>query len=92
MKRILLYITATLLSFSAFAQKYGFTFPQISDDDGRTFGNEIWRGIGGIGQHKTRVRFSRLGAARGRVFKLGMSDPVRTAISAIDVEAEPARS
>ena len=67
-------------------------FLQISDDDGRTFGNEIWRGIGGIGQHKTRVRFSRLGAARGRVFKLGMSDPVRTAISAIDVEAEPARS
>lgn len=67
-------------------------FLQISDDDGRTYGNEIWRALGGIGMHKTRVRFSRLGAARGRVFKLGMSDPVRTAISAVEVDAEPART
>ena len=67
-------------------------FLQISDDDGRTYGNEIWRSIGARGMHKTRVRFSRLGAARGRVFRLGMSDPVRTAISAVEVEAEPART
>jgi hypothetical protein len=67
-------------------------FLQISDDDGRTYGNEIWRSLGERGKHRTRVRFSRLGAARGRVFRLGMSDPVRTAISAVEVEAEPART
>ncbi|MBU6188409.1 MAG: hypothetical protein KGR68_03750 [Betaproteobacteria bacterium] len=65
---------------------------QISDDGGRTFGNEIWRDLGARGAHRTRVRFSQLGAARDRVFRFGMADPVRTAISAVDIEAEPQRS
>lgn len=67
--------------------------PQIwltsSDDGGRTFGNEKWRSLGGMGEYQARVIFSRLGASRQRVYRLQMSDPVRCTLMAMDLDAEP---
>jgi hypothetical protein len=64
-------------------------FLSWSDDGGRSFGNEIVRSLGGIGEYQTRVKFDRLGSARNRVFRLSMSDPVRTAIMAVEIDATP---
>lgn len=50
---------------------------RMSDDGGYTFGNEHWKSIGRIGQYKNRVRWTRLGVARNKVFKVTISDPVR---------------
>lgn len=61
-----------------------------SDDGGRTFSYDMEASLGGIGQYRTRVRFLRLGAARERVYRLQMSDPVRTTIIAANFEANPA--
>ena len=53
--------------------------PQImmaySDNGGRTYGNELWRSAGKLGEYKNRVRWSRLGSARDRVFKVEYSEP-----------------
>jgi len=59
---------------------------QFSDDGGRTWSDERWTGIGAQGQYRRRARWSRLGAARDRVFRIGMSDPVRTAIVAANLD------
>jgi len=67
--------------------------PQIwlswSNDGGRTFGNERWRSLGALGEYTARVRFSRLGESRQRVYRLQISDPVRCTIMAMDLEAQP---
>ncbi len=61
---------------------------QCSDDGGRTWSNERWATLGRQGRYRTQLRWGRLGAARNRVFRLSMSDPVRTALIAADIEAE----
>ena len=61
---------------------------QKSDDGGRTFGNERWATLGRQGVYRTRVRWNRLGAARNRVFRISMSDPVRTALIAADFSVD----
>ncbi len=61
---------------------------QYSDDGGRTWSNERWATLGRQGRYRTQLRWGRLGAARNRVFRLSMSDPVRTALIAADIEAE----
>jgi hypothetical protein len=48
----------------------------ISDDGGKTWGNEMWRSAGKIGEYGWRVRWLRLGQARRRVFRVMFSDPV----------------
>lgn len=60
----------------------------VSDDGGRTFGNERWTSLGRAGNFRRRVTFRRLGAARERVYRLQMSDPVYTAIVATNFDAE----
>lgn len=47
-----------------------------SDDGGKTWSNEHWTTMGAIGKYKTRVRWSRLGLARDRVYELAFTDPV----------------
>jgi hypothetical protein len=58
--------------------------PQImldwSDDGGRTWGNEIWRSMGLIGQYRHRVRFHRLGSFFNRTLRFRISDPVKTIV------------
>jgi hypothetical protein len=59
--------------------------PQImmrySDDGGRTWSNERWTTIGAIGKYKTRVRWTRCGSARDRVFKVKYTDPTQFQIN-----------
>lgn len=53
---------------------------QVSDDDGRTWGNEIWRSLGKMGQYKCSTRINRLGSTyrdQGRVYRYSISDAVR---------------
>jgi hypothetical protein len=51
-----------------------------SDDGGRTWGNERTASIGQIGEFDARVRWTRLGRSRNRVFRIAVSDPVKIAI------------
>jgi hypothetical protein len=62
--------------------------PQVfldwSDDGGRTWSNEIWRQLGKRGDFHRTALFNRLGQSRDRVYRMGISDPVRrTLIQAI---------
>lgn len=50
---------------------------QYSDNDGRTWSSEKWRGLGQIGEFKRRVRWYALGQARRRIYRIGGSDPVK---------------
>jgi hypothetical protein len=54
---------------------------QFSDDGGRKWSSEKWRAMGRQGQFKTRVRFARLGAAKDRVYRYAISDPVRRTLT-----------
>jgi hypothetical protein len=61
-----------------------------SNNSGQTFGNEHWKSAGRVGQYKTRVKFTRLGAARDRVYEFVVSDPVPWRL--IDAVFEPSPS
>ena len=60
--------------------------PQImmrySDDQGRTWSNELWRSMGAIGDGNIRVRWNRLGQFYTRVFRFIISDPVKRVLIA----------
>lgn len=61
---------------------------QMSNNGGKTFGNEHWESAGALGTYGTRVSWTRLGRARGynRVYRVVMTDPVpwRIATSYLD--------
>jgi hypothetical protein len=59
-----------------------------SSDGGRTWGAERWRSLGYQGEYRGRVEWLRLGSAREKVFRLQWSDDVRTALIAVNVDAE----
>lgn len=61
----------------------------VSDDGGRTFSYDMEASIGRMGEYQTRAVFRRLGQARQRVFRLNMSDPVRTTLIAANFDANP---
>ncbi len=61
---------------------------EFSDDSGRTWSNSRQVTIGAIGQFETRARFTRLGSARFRVYRMRMSDPVATSIMHAFVRAD----
>jgi len=61
-----------------------------SDDGGKTWSNEHWTTAGKIGEYRKRVRWSRLGAARDRVFELVCTDPVPWRIIDADLAVEQA--
>lgn len=50
---------------------------QYSNDGGRTWSSEIWRGLGKLGDYRRQVIFNRLGQAQDRVYRLSASDSVR---------------
>lgn len=54
----------------------------FSDDGGHTWSSESWaladNAAGSIGEYKTRVRWTRLGSFRDRIFRVKMTDPVKT--------------
>ena len=51
-----------------------------SDDGGITYGNEIWRSMGKIGEYRTKLVWSRLGGSRDRVYWSEITDPVKRVI------------
>lgn len=51
---------------------------QYSKDGGHTWSNEIWVGLGRVGQYSYRALFLRLGRGRDWVFKFRITDPVKT--------------
>lgn len=53
---------------------------QISRDGGHTFGPELWRPIGKVGQYGWRAVWMTLGMARDWVFRIRVSDPVKFVI------------
>jgi hypothetical protein len=66
----------------------GDVFLTSSNDGGRTWSAERWRKLGFQGQYRGRVEWRRNGSAREKVFRLQWSDPVRTALIAVNVDAE----
>ena len=56
-------------------------------NDGKTWGNELWRSMGKRGEYRTRVVWSRLGKGRHRVFEVSGSDPVPVALLGANLEA-----
>ncbi len=50
----------------------------ISRDGGKTWGNELTRSFGRVGQYLARARWLRLGRARDWTFRFRITDPVKT--------------
>ena len=57
----------------------------VSRDNGKTFGSEMWRNLGKIGEYATTVDWPPLGTARNFVFKLSITDPVNFVIVSASV-------
>lgn len=53
---------------------------QVSDDGGRTYGNERTCTIGAIGSFRARAKWDRLGRFRERVLRVSVADPVPVTI------------
>ena len=52
----------------------------ISDDGGSTWTGGTEGNLGGMGQYQQRLRWTRLGNSRDRMFRLVITDPVSTAL------------
>lgn len=62
-------------------------FLSWSDDGGHTWSNQHSGKIGPLNHFTTRLRWRRLGKSSNRVFKLGISDPVKKVIIDTYIEA-----
>lgn len=61
---------------------------RISKDGGRTWGNELWRCMGKIGQYLARVYWNRLGSAYDWLFEVTITDPVKVVLTDAFLEGE----
>jgi hypothetical protein len=59
---------------------------RFSNDGGKTWGTEMMRSAGKVGEYGKRVRWERLGRARRRVFEISTSDPVPYRITGAAIE------
>jgi hypothetical protein len=68
------------------------TDPQVmlqwSDDGGHTWSSERWKSIGKIGETRRRVRWTRLGRSRDRVYRVRVSDPVKVVLLGANLDVE----
>lgn len=62
---------------------------QISKDNGKSWGTELWKSLGKIGETRSRVVWRRLGQGRDWTFRLRVTDPVRFVIAAAAINAQP---
>lgn len=66
------------------------TNPQVmlqwSNDFAHTWSNEHWLSAGPIGARKTRVNWRRLGAARDRVYRIQITDPIKVTLLGAELE------
>lgn len=58
-----------------------------SNDGGHTWSNEHWASMGKIGEYGRRVRWTRLGSGRNRVWQVRITDPVKVVIKDAYFEA-----
>ncbi len=58
---------------------------QVSRDNGKTYGAEMWRSLGPIGDYGLTLDWDMLGTARNFVFKLKWTDPVPMALVSASV-------
>lgn len=49
----------------------------VSRDGGRTFGNEVWKPMGLVGEYRRRVEWHQFGTADSFVFRVRITDPVK---------------
>jgi hypothetical protein len=50
---------------------------QISKNNGKTWGAELWTALGALGNYLTRVHWHRLGLARDWTFRIRVTDPIK---------------
>ena len=62
-----------------------------SDDGGHLWSNEHWREIGKRGAYGKRVKWSRMGRSRGRIFELKITDPIKVVLIAAYAEITSGR-
>jgi hypothetical protein len=60
---------------------------EYSDDGGHTWSNEQWADMGAIGEYTQRALWRMLGASRNRIWKLTVTDPVKTVILGANLRA-----
>jgi len=63
-----------------------------SDDGGHVWSNEHWASIGKAGEYKNRAVWRRLGRSRERIYRVTVSDPVKTIIIGAHLEASSGRN
>lgn len=61
---------------------------QWSDDGGHNWSNEHEASIGAIGTTTTRVRWTRLGSSRDRVYRVKITEPVKVVLIGAELEVE----
>ena len=54
---------------------------RVSDDQGNTWSNELWRSLGRVGQYRQPVVWDRLGAKEDTMLEFVVSDPVPVRIT-----------
>jgi len=75
--------TVGTMAYSAGLSVYvpGVTDPQMmlrtSNDGGKTWGTERMRSAGKTGEYGKRIRWTRLGSGRRRVFEVSVTDPIQ---------------
>jgi hypothetical protein len=60
----------------------------VSSDGGFTYGNEMTRSLGKVGEYKRKIYWDRLGRARNRTFKVVISSPVKVVLVGCLIEIE----
>jgi hypothetical protein len=61
---------------------------EVSKDGGHTWGQQLWRKFGKIGEYGARAVWNRIGSSRDHVYRFTISDPVKVVIlgAYLDVE------
>lgn len=82
--------SAYQLQMAEGAQTLGGDLPYVmlqwSDDGGHTWSNEHWRSMGARGKYGHRIRWTRLGMARDRVYRHAITAPVKRIVTAQEIE------
>jgi hypothetical protein len=60
----------------------------VSKNNGKTWGNELWASMGQIGEYAERLVWRRLGIGRDWLFKIRITDAVKTVFTFAAIKAE----
>lgn len=60
----------------------------VSRDNGKTWGPQMWKSLGAIGQYSSRVEWRRLGTTPTATFKLTVTDPVPVVFVSASINPE----